>query len=109
MSSLLTAACTPGCPPLDGGELEAQLSELPDWQLVDGALQASFRFDNFREVMDFANAVAEIAEAQDHHPDLILSHAMATVRWHTHRPVRAITRNDLICAAQVSHLPEAHP
>lgn len=107
--NLLTAACTPGSPALSEAEIAQQLAGLSDWQLADGALQASFRFDNFREVMDFANAVAEIAEAQDHHPDLILSYSVATVRWSTHSAGPAVTLNDLICAAQVSHLPEARP
>ncbi len=107
--NLLTAACSPNAPALDAEGIAAFLAELPDWAHQDGALQASFSFDNFREVMDFANAVAEVAEAQDHHPDLILSYSVATVRFSTHTAGRQVTMNDVICAAQVSHLPEAHP
>jgi 4a-hydroxytetrahydrobiopterin dehydratase len=105
--NLLTAACTPNAPALDEAVVNTYLAELPGWSLEQGALQASFTFDNFREVMDFANAVAEVAEAQDHHPDLILSYSVATVRFSTHTAGRAVTLNDVICAAQVSHLPES--
>lgn len=107
--NLLTAACTPNAPALDQATTETYLAELPGWTLEQGALQATFKFDNFREVMDFANAVAEIAESQDHHPDLILSYSVATLRFSTHSAGRAVTLNDVICAAQVSHLPESRP
>ena len=107
--NLLTAACSPNAPALDEAGVNTYLAELPGWALLDGALQASFSFDNFREVMDFANAVAEVAQAQDHHPDLILSYSVATVRFCTHSAGRTVTMNDVICAAQVSHLPESHP
>lgn len=107
--NLLTATCTPNASALDAAALATYLAELPGWQHDQGALQATFTFDNFREVMDFANAVAEVAEGQDHHPDLILSYRVATVRFSTHSAGHAVTLNDVICAAQVSHLPEAAP
>jgi 4a-hydroxytetrahydrobiopterin dehydratase len=107
--NLLTAACTPNASALDEAGIASYLAELPGWSHEQGALQATFKFDNFREVMDFANAVAEVAESQDHHPDLILSYSVATVRFSTHSAGRAVTMNDVICAAQVSHLPEASP
>lgn len=107
--NLLTAHCTRGAAALDADGIASYLAELPGWTVEGGALQATFEFDNFREVMDFANAVAEVAEAQDHHPDLILSYSVATVRFSTHDAGRAVTMNDVVCAAQVSHLPEAAP
>jgi 4a-hydroxytetrahydrobiopterin dehydratase len=107
--NLLTAACSPDAAKLSDADLANYLLELPGWTHQEGGLLCSFRFDNFREVMDFANAVAEIAQAQDHHPDLILSFSVATVRFSTHSAGHAVTLNDVICAAQVSHLPESHP
>lgn len=107
--NLLTAHCTRAAPALDADAIAVYLAELPGWTHEAGALQATLNFDNFREVMHFANAVAEVAEAQDHHPDLILSYSVATVRFSTHDAGRTVTMNDVICAAQVSHLPEAAP
>jgi 4a-hydroxytetrahydrobiopterin dehydratase len=109
LTNLVHSACTNGAPALDEKQLTFYLAELPGWTVEEGALQQTFRFDNFREVMDFANAVAELAQAQDHHPDLILSYGAATVRWTTHSAGPAISLNDCILAAQVSHLPEARP
>ena len=56
--------------------------------------------------MAFVNAVAEIAHAQDHHPDLLVSYAACTVSYSTH-PAGIFSLNDFICAAQVAALPEA--
>lgn len=107
MNDLLTARCNPNAPALDVASVAAVMQELPGWVHEQGALQLTLQFDNFREVMDYANAVAEVAEGQDHHPDLILSYRVATVRFSTHSAGHAVTLNDVICAAQVSHLPEA--
>jgi 4a-hydroxytetrahydrobiopterin dehydratase len=57
----------------------------PDgWSEVDGALQREFRFDGFRAAVDFVNRVAELAEAENHHPDIAISYKDVTVRWWTH-------------------------
>ncbi|MCZ8234676.1 MAG: 4a-hydroxytetrahydrobiopterin dehydratase [Inhella sp.] len=107
--NLLTAACTPNASALGPESIEAHLAQLPGWTLENGALVARFRFDNFREVMDFATAVAEVADGQDHHPEMLLRYRDAELRFSTHSAGNAVTMNDVICAAQVSHLPEATP
>jgi 4a-hydroxytetrahydrobiopterin dehydratase len=107
--NLLTATCTPNAPALTPELIETYLAELPGWTLENGALVGRFAFDNFREVMDFATAVAEIAEGQDHHPEMVLRYRDAALRFSTHSAGNAVTMNDVICAAQVSHLPEAAP
>ncbi len=107
--NLLTARCTAHAPALSAEERDFYLAELPGWAVENGALVGRFGFDNFREVMDFANAVAEVAEMHDHHPDLALSYRQAEVRFSTHSAGHQVTLNDVICAAQVSHLPEAAP
>lgn len=107
--NLLTAHCQDGAPALETAALDAHLADLPGWEYVDGGLRARFQFANFYQVMAFANAVADLANAQDHHPDLALSYNLATVRFSTHSAGGKVTLNDVICAAQVSHLPEVTP
>jgi 4a-hydroxytetrahydrobiopterin dehydratase len=107
--NLMTARCTPNAPALSAEERDFYLTELPGWTAEGNALVGRFGFDNFREVMDFANAVAEVADMHDHHPDLALSYRQAEVRFSTHSAGHQVTLNDVICAAQVSHLPEAAP
>lgn len=107
--NLMTAQCQANAPALDEAALNAHLADLPGWEHVGGGLRARFQFGNFYQVMAFANAVADLANAQDHHPDMALSYNLATVRFSTHSAGGKVTLNDVICAAQVSHLPEVTP
>jgi 4a-hydroxytetrahydrobiopterin dehydratase len=80
-------------------EIAAQLAELGQWQLRDGAIERVFGFANFHEVMDFVNAVAAMVHGEDHHPDIALGYNRCTIRWNTHS-VGGISDNDFICAAK---------
>ena len=73
------------------------------WLRVEGALQKAFEFPDFHHTMAFVNALAWIANAEDHHPDLQLSYGHCTVRFNTHS-VGGISINDFICAAKVDAL-----
>ena len=93
---------------LSATEVITQLSRLNGeqahgWRLIDGALEKSFRFKSFHETMGFANAVAFIANAEDHHPDLALSYGLCTVRWNTH-DVQGLSVSDFFCASKVDAL-----
>ncbi|HMQ71516.1 MAG TPA: 4a-hydroxytetrahydrobiopterin dehydratase [Rubrivivax sp.] len=110
----LTALLARCCQPLDGqdamsaGEVAAQLAALPGWQAIDAgtpraAIERRFGFPDFHRTMAFVNAVAWIAHAEDHHPDLELGYAHCTVRYRTHA-VGGVSINDLICAAKVDAL-----
>ena len=54
------------------------------WDIVDGALQRTFRFPDFAQALAFVVRVGEAAEAANHHPDVELGWGRATVRWTTH-------------------------
>ena len=54
------------------------------WSKVDGALQREFRFSNFSEALAFVNRVGELAEAENHHPDVELGWGRVVLRWRTH-------------------------
>jgi len=102
---LATQHCRPqdGQPPMSAAQIAAQLALLPGWALVDGAIEKTYRFDNFHQTMAFVNALAWVAHREDHHPDLRVSYRECSVRYHTHS-VGAITVNDLICAARIDAL-----
>jgi 4a-hydroxytetrahydrobiopterin dehydratase len=55
-----------------------------DWPEVDGALQREFVFDGFPQAIAFVNRVAELADAENHHPDIAVSYKRVTLRWVTH-------------------------
>jgi len=108
--NLLFAQCQAGAPALPDDELNTWLAQVPGWQLdaTRKSIARRCEFDNYYQVMAFANAVAEVAHAQDHHPDMMLSYDVVTLSYSTHS-AQGLTQNDFICAAQVSALPESHP
>lgn len=83
--------------------VRAQLQVLPDWALADGALVRVFRFADYYETIAFVNALAYVAHAEDHHPDLAVGYNRCEVRFCTHS-VGGISANDFICAARADAL-----
>jgi 4a-hydroxytetrahydrobiopterin dehydratase len=99
------APCEGGIDPLDRGAAENLLSQAKGWTLNDAAneIRRTFNFKNFYETMAFANAVAWVANREDHHPDMELSYKRCVVRYSTHA-VNGLSMNDFICAAKVNAL-----
>ena len=54
---------------LSGADVLAQLTEVPQWKVVEGKLHREFRFTNFVEAFGFMAQVALLAERRDHHPE----------------------------------------
>ena len=93
---------------LSATEIVTQLSKLNGeqalgWRLLDGALEKTFDFKNYHETIGFVNAVAFIANAENHHPDLVLTYSRCTVRFNTH-DVKGISVSDFFCASKVDAL-----
>ena len=88
-------------------EIVQRLAGAPGWQLTgdgpDVAIAKSFNFANYYETVSFVNAVAFIAHAQDHHPDLSVHYNRCVVRFNTH-DVKGVSETDFECAAQVDAL-----
>jgi 4a-hydroxytetrahydrobiopterin dehydratase len=78
------------------------------WQIVeDGkALRREFKFADFYRAMSFVNAVAHIANAEDHHPDIECGWGYVRIRYQTHA-IGGLHENDFICAAKIDALPPA--
>jgi 4a-hydroxytetrahydrobiopterin dehydratase len=57
----------------------------PDgWEEVDDALERTFTFGDFVGALAFVNRVGELAEAENHHPDIAIHYNRVTLRWWTH-------------------------
>jgi len=88
-------------------EIVKRLAAVPGWQLTgegaEVAIAKTFAFDNYFETISFVNAVAFIANAQDHHPDLSVHYNRCVVRFNTH-DVKGLSETDFECAAQVDAL-----
>ncbi|QDT64020.1 4a-hydroxytetrahydrobiopterin dehydratase [Calycomorphotria hydatis] len=95
--------CEGGVPKLEREEAVAQLAEVPEWELNDDASMISrkWTFKNFVEGMDFLNKVAEIAEEDQHHPDLHLyGYRNVRIELMTHA-IGGLSENDFIVAAKI--------
>src|SRR5215212_8218464 len=95
--------CRPGTPALHAEEVARLLKSLDGWALAGEAIAREFKFKNFYETMGFVNAVAWIANREDHHPDLEVGYGKCVVKFSTHS-VGGLSRNDFICAAKVDGL-----
>jgi len=57
----------------------------PDgWSDIDGKLEREFRFENFVDAIAFVNRIADLAEAENHHPDIEVHYNKVVLRWWTH-------------------------
>ncbi|MGC3971819.1 MAG: 4a-hydroxytetrahydrobiopterin dehydratase [Pirellulales bacterium] len=101
------------CVPCEGGvaaysqaDAEKQLQQLSGWRLThDGKrIRKDWKLKNFVAAMDFFNAVAKEAEAEQHHPDLHLEqYRNASVEIWTHA-IGGLSENDFILAAKIDKL-----
>ena len=105
MTDLKNQRCKPleGQPPMAPADIVLHLARVDGWAERDGAIEKSWRFGNFHETMAFVNALAWIAHAEDHHPDVSFGYNRCSVRFNTHS-VGGISINDFICAAKVDAL-----
>ena len=73
------------------------------WEEIDGALQQTFELSSFAAAIAFVNRVADLAEAENHHPDISISYKRVTLRWTTHSE-GGITERDRDLAARSAEL-----
>lgn len=111
MSDLTAKKCVPcegGIDPLTREQAQAMMKQLHgDWRLADDgkSIHREWKFRNFFHTMSFVNAVAHIANAEDHHPDLEVGYGVCRMKLTTHA-IDGLSENDFICAAKVDQLPK---
>lgn len=108
MSELHTircVACEGGIPALTLEETNKYLTQVKNWELINDNkfISRRFNFKNFYQTMAFVNAIAWIANQENHHPDLEVGYNYCVVKYQTHA-VNGLTRNDFICAAKIDNL-----
>jgi 4a-hydroxytetrahydrobiopterin dehydratase len=99
--------CEGGVAPLTPEQARHALRQLADgWVLAPDAkaIARAFKFKDFYRTMSFVNALAHIANIEDHHPDLEVGYDHCHVRYATHA-VGGLSDNDFICAAKIDALP----
>ena len=112
MSELSQKKCQPcegGVAPLTRAEAQQLLRQLGEgWKLSEDArvIARELAFKDFFRTMSFVNALAHIANLEDHHPDLEVGYNYCRIRFTTHA-IRGLSQNDFICAAKIDRIPLA--
>lgn len=102
------------CQPCEGGiepvlpeEAAEQVAKLDGWKLTDGgkAIRKQWVTKDFSAAIDFFQRVADVANAEDHHPDLHLTgYRNVAIELSTHA-IKGLSENDFILAAKIDELP----
>ncbi len=108
MSELASRECVPcrgGVEPLKGEALAELAAELGgDWRVVDEHhLEKTYSFPDFRTALDFTNAVGELAEEVNHHPEIYLTWGKVKIELYTHK-IGGLHEADFVWAARADRL-----
>ncbi|MCL2700620.1 MAG: 4a-hydroxytetrahydrobiopterin dehydratase [Phycisphaerae bacterium] len=101
--------CHGGSQPLRGDALDAMLRQTPHWELVrperasQDRIVREFTFADFRRTLAFVNRVAELADAENHHPHISFTYSRCRVELWTHA-VNGLSENDFILAAKIDQV-----
>lgn len=91
-------------PPLDAATIAEYVKNISGWKVVDDKkITKEFKFKDFKEAMVFVNNIADIAEAEGHHPDIYIFYNLVRIELSTHA-VHGLSENDFILAAKIDGL-----
>ena len=100
-------ACRLDAPVLSEEEIKELSPQIPSWIVYEEEgvkrLVCSFAFSSYKDSVNFTNKVAELAEAEDHHPDIVVELGNVTVSWWSHK-IKGHHKNDFICASKTDDL-----
>ena len=115
MADLTHATCAPcrdGAPMLTDAEVTQLQTQVADWRVVEVGgikrIERTYAFKDFRQAMEFTTRVGELAEREQHHPDIHLSWGKVRVETWTHK-IKGLHENDFILAAKTDELYRQSP
>ena len=111
MSDLHEKKCIPcqgGVPSFDISEIHKFLKKVDGWEVKKNEkgsylLEKNFKFKNFAESQKFINEVSNIAENENHHPDITFGWGYAKIQIFTHK-IQGLVESDFILAAKVDQI-----
>jgi 4a-hydroxytetrahydrobiopterin dehydratase len=95
--------CDGDTPRLNAAEVQQLLPQVPGWQVVDQKLHKRFVHPDFKQAIRFVNRMAEVAEAEGHHPDFAVHYDKVDVTIWTHA-IGGLSENDFILAAKLDRI-----
>ena len=75
-------------------ELKERMKRIPEWELEKKHIERTFEFDDFADAIDFVNAVSEVAEEEEHHPDIDIRYNKVRLALVSH-DAGGLTQRDL--------------
>jgi len=85
---------------LSDDDVRARLAAIPGWERHGSEIRKTYSFDSFKAAMAFSNRVAEIADAADHHPDILVQYRKVTLALTSH-DAGGLTERDFRLAAKI--------
>ncbi|HEY8678293.1 MAG TPA: 4a-hydroxytetrahydrobiopterin dehydratase [Candidatus Dormibacteraeota bacterium] len=102
-------ACRGGTPPLTHEEIGPLQAQLDGWQVeADRKLHKAYRFKNWTQAVDFVNRITPVAEAENHHPDLLVRWGEVRAELYTHK-INGLTVSDFYMAAKIDRVATPTP
>ena len=95
--------CEGNIPPLTEDQANGLLKQIPKWTIKDGHVYRQFKFKDFKEAIQFVNKVAEIAEQENHHPDITINYNKVSIELYTHA-INGLSENDFILPAKIDEI-----
>jgi len=86
-------------------ELKERMKRIPEWELEKKHIERTFEFDDFADAIDFVNAIAEVAEEEEHHPDIEIHYNKVRLVLSTHSK-GGVTELDFALAERIDTLSE---
>jgi 4a-hydroxytetrahydrobiopterin dehydratase len=90
----------PRLPKLPDAEARARLATLSGWAIDGDRLRKRYELESFAAAIAFVNRVAGLAEAADHHPDILIEYKRVTLTLTTH-DAGGLSERDFALAARV--------
>ena len=108
LSKKKCVACDGSIPPFDTNEIHKYLKKVDDWDVKRNDdksyyLIKNFKFKNFEDSLNFTNKVGEIAEQENHHPDISFGWGYCKIKIFTHA-IKGLAESDFILAAKIDKL-----
>jgi 4a-hydroxytetrahydrobiopterin dehydratase len=96
--------CDGGMLPMNPSEIEDNITKISGWAFFENSITKSYELSDFKHALSFVNKIGEIAENEDHHPDIFLfSYKNVKVILSTHA-VGGLSVNDFILAAKIDEI-----
>lgn len=96
--------CESWVPPMEPKKVQEMLKQIQGWETEESLkIKKHFKFKTFMDAIDFVNKIAQLAEAEGHHPNITIIYNKVTLSLTTHF-IKGLHENDFIMASKIDEL-----